>query len=144
MTETLRELNEEAIKDGLLLPDGRSYRKDFSDKLGQDLTGTEDRGYRVIHELTKKVLKEIIPTGVNEIFKNTYMAGELYQVTEDDIETMKVLVMRIRKKLGETAIETGRNDYRSRRKVIELAVESKVNIKQIEVSLPGIEPGFKV
>lgn len=123
MVETLKELNEQAIKDRLLLPDGGSYRKNFSHKLGQELTSTEDRGYRIIHELTKKGVAGIVPAGVDEIFKNTYMVGESYQVTERDANTVEVLVNRIREKLGKTAIECawGNNGYRSRRKVIKLA-----------------------
>lgn len=132
MTETLRELNEEAIKDGLLLPDDLSYRIDFSHKLGQDLTPTEDRVYRIIHELTKKGVEGFVPAGVDEIYKNIYMIGESDQIIECDFRTVEVFIGRIRKKLGETAIENihvhedYHCGYRSRRKVIELAVESSV------------------
>ena len=145
MRETLRELNEQAIKDGFLLPDGLSCREDFSDKLGQDLTSTENRIYRIIHDLTKIDIMGIVPVNVEKIFKSICMPMASYQVTDYDIEAAEVLVSSVRKKLGKMAIESIQGfgnhhcEYRSRRKAIELAVKSNLYTEPSGVPSDGIE-----
>ncbi|MCX6703933.1 MAG: hypothetical protein NTZ07_00620 [Candidatus Woesebacteria bacterium] len=130
MHETLKRLNEQAIKDGLLLPDDSSYRKDFSIKLGQDLLPIENRVYRIIHDLTKTDITGIIPVSVGEIFKSVYNPEASYQITICDKEIVQIALCKVRKKLGKMAIENiqdrGNHDcgYYSRRKAIELAVKS--------------------
>ena len=112
MIETLKELNQQAIRDGLLLPDGQSDRKDFSFELGKPLSLLEERFYRFICELTPqgpvpiKVLIEKFYSQDDEIFDNDRMA--VYQ-----------LVARVKEKLGETAIINKRDlGYLSRRTLI--------------------------
>ena len=116
MPETLKELNDQAIKDGLLLPDDLSHRKDFSRELGKPLCQSEERLYRFISELTPqgpvpiKVLIEKFYSQDDEIFDNDRMA--VYQ-----------LVARVKEKLGETAIINKHNlGYLSRRTLIDISV----------------------
>ena len=130
MVETLNELNKQTIKDGFLLSDGQSLRKDFSEKLGQDLTVSENHIYCVIHNLTKIDITGIIPASVGEIYMSNRNPRTSSQVTNCDIHTIEALVHRIREKLGEMAIKNTHSlgkchcGYFSRTRAIDLMIES--------------------
>lgn len=112
----LTKLNDEAIRDGLLLPNGLSLRKDYSCKLGKPLSSQEYRFYRYICESGVTGCVSV------DTFKNSfYLQDEkLSQYNEGIIFKT---VSRIRDKLGRSAIiyKPGLG-YLSSRVSIELSV----------------------
>lgn len=116
MVETLKELeelNKNAVKDGLLLTGDLSFRKDYSSLLGRPLSSLEDRLYRYIGELS-----------VNGIVSTSVLIDKFYfkinNKLEDNRGPVNSLIVRLRKKLGETAIiNIYGSGYISRRTLIE-------------------------
>jgi hypothetical protein len=118
MSEILRELNEHAIKDGLLLPDDQSLRKDFTPMLGKHLSWREQKAYSFIHGHSE-------PTTAEELAKELYPDYFKVNLGHHAIENIYSLVrLRLKKKLGETAIiSRGNSGYLSRRTLIMSDVE---------------------
>lgn len=97
MIETLKELNDKAIEDGLLLRDGESLRKDYSCKLGKPLSSLEDRCYRFIGELSMDG-----PVSTDVLIDKFYL--KITNMLEVDRAPVDQLIQKIRKKMGETTI----------------------------------------
>ncbi|AKM83280.1 MAG: hypothetical protein UR17_C0001G0490 [Candidatus Woesebacteria bacterium GW2011_GWF1_31_35] len=116
MVETLKELgelNKKAVKDGLLLINGLSFRKDYSQLLGKPLSSLEDRFYRYLGELSTNGYVSA------HVLVDKFYFLEGYEL-EDNRAGVDALVSRIRKKMGETTIITKQDlGYLSRRTSIE-------------------------
>ena len=84
MPETLRELNEQAIKDGLLLPDGQSHRKDFTPMLGKRLSCRE------LRELNEQAIKDglLLPDGQSHRKDFTPMLGKRLSCREQKVYSL--------------------------------------------------------
>ena len=109
----LKELNRQAIKDGLLLPWGQSSRKDFTRKLGKRLTPRQEQLYLFIGEQTP-----LGPVSMETLIDRFYFKSGIHNENRPVID---VLINRVRKKLGETSIcNKRRSGYSSRRVLIEL------------------------
>lgn len=121
MVETLRELNEQAIKDGYLLPDDQSYRKDLSQLLGKPLSYREQRAYLTILRHSEPITAEEL---AREIYPDYFRVDQEYCAIEN---TWNLISTHLKKKLGETAIiSRGHSCYLSRRSLITSDVEQNL------------------
>ena len=119
MAETLKELNDQAIKGGLLLPDGQSSRKDFSWELGKPLCPLEKRFYRFISKLTPQG-----PVPIKVLIEKFYSQDD--EIFDNDKQAVYQLAARVKKKLGETAIINKHGlGYLSRRILIDISVPAQ-------------------
>ena len=120
MTETLKELNQQAIRDGLLLPDGQPQRKDFNPILGKPLSFREQKAYSLIHNRCRPTTTEEL---AREMYPDYFKAGLGYQAKE---AIWNLINERLKKKLGEMAIISYRRiGYLSRRSLIMSDVEER-------------------
>lgn len=119
MPETLRELNKQAVKDGLLLPAGQSLRKDYSQKLGKPLSPLEYRLYEFISELTPQG-----PVSARVLIKEFY--SQCDGILDSDRSALFNLIERVREKLGTNAIINRRGlGYLSRRTLINIGAPTR-------------------
>jgi hypothetical protein len=137
MKETLKELNMQAIENGLLLPDNLSHRKDFSLLLGKPLSYREYRTYLLIDRHSGPITSEEL---AREIYPE-YFKVRLENQAKNNIYTL--IHGHIKKKLGETSIiSQGQLGYISRRSLITPSVEKSSKTKEVARFVPseGIEP----
>lgn len=122
MSGTLREINQQAIQEGLILPPGQTSRtekeNDYTGSLGMELTSTERRCYLAI---VNNILNG--PVTVETIYKTLFHVMNNNKVTANDRNLILVTISRIRSKLGDTEIITLPTlGYQSRRALIESSV----------------------
>ncbi len=131
MVETLRELNRQAIVEGLLLPGGQSFRDDYNPILGESLSPREETAYSLIHKSPRPVTTIEL---VDKMYPDYIKAGLKYNA-KSIIWTL--ISDRLKKKLGETAIISyDYFGYLSRRSMIMRNVEERAE----NVPSEGIEP----
>ena len=119
MVETLKELNDQAIKDGFLLPNGQSWREDYSDNLGKPLGPLQQDCYDLIHQLTSQG-----PVSIKVLVERFYLPGD--GILKENKKATQHLVFVIKEKLGKTAIINRPGwGYLSRRRLIELNVPTR-------------------
>ncbi len=130
--ETLHRLNNKAIADGLLLPDGETSRPyPVSAELGKELSEGEKLLYDFI---TAETYKGEGPVSTERIYKE--MMG-IEPQDEVDSCVIWTAISRIRDKLGDESIISRRDfGYLSKSALIDLQVETNLNASE---SLPQVD-----